>query len=95
MAWIWIGIAVVLVLSLISRGGKQGNNGTKSESSHWIYHPHVIEADNYECSQCHTRFRKEAPHCPKCGTRMIGKNITDENEWIDEEETLDIIFDDE
>jgi len=26
---------------------------------------------------------------------MLGKTVTDEDEWIDEEEELDIIFDDD
>ena len=95
MTCLWVEIAAVVVISLISQGGNQKRTGTKSENSHWIYHPHVIEADNYECSHCHARFQRETPHCPKCGTSMIGKTITDENEWIDEEETLDIIFDDD
>lgn len=95
MTWLWIGIAVVVVVSLVSQGGAQKNSNIKRESSHWIYHPHVIEADNYECSHCHARFRKVSPQCPKCGTRMLGKTVTDEDEWIDEEEELDIIFDDD
>ena len=42
-----------------------------------------------------SRFRKEAVSCPKCGTMMSGKTVKDEDEWIDEEEKLDILFDDD
>ena len=95
MTWLWILIGVVVLSALLS-GGKTQQKGTRSkESSHWIYHPHVIEKDDYECSQCHARFNKEAAVCPRCGTRMQGKTVKDEEEWFDEEEELDIIFDDD
>ena len=95
MTWLWIGIAAVVLFAAASQGDNRKKNGTKQVNSHWIYHPHVIESDSYECSHCHSRFRKESTNCPKCGTRMLGKTVTDETEWMDEEEELDIIFDDD
>ena len=68
---------------------------TRKADSHWIYHPHVIDPDNYECSQCHSRVRKPGQTCPKCGTKMIGKTEKDEDEWFEEEEELDMILDDD
>lgn len=95
MTWLWILMAVLILL--FAAGGRKQNNANqkKPEDPHWIYHPHVIEADDYECSYCHARFRKEAASCPKCGIRMTGKTVKDEDEWIDEEEELDIMFDDD
>ena len=95
MSWLWIGIAAVVLLAAISQGGNPKKSDTKQVNSHWIYHPHVIKSDSYECSHCHSRFRKESVNCPKCGTRKFGKTVTDETEWMDEEEELDIIFDDD
>ncbi|MBO5567581.1 MAG: hypothetical protein J6A79_01355 [Clostridia bacterium] len=95
MAFWIIGGAILLIALLASSGKRTNASGSRQEDSHWIYHPHVINPDDYECSRCHSRFRKETMSCPKCGTRMTGKTIQDEDEWIDEEETLDIIFDDD
>ena len=94
MTWLWILVPVVLLLILT--GGKQETKSSqKNESSHWIYHPHVMRKDDYECSNCHARFPKENPKCPRCGIRMSGKTVKNEDEWFDEEEELDIIFDDD
>ena len=99
----WAIGGVLLLIALLFSGEKRTNttNSRKStcrlqkEAAHWIYHPHVIEEDDYECSRCHARFRKETVSCPKCGTVMSGKTVKDEDEWIDEEEKLDILFDDD
>ena len=90
-----IGGVILLIALLFSRGKHTHSSDSQKEADHWIYHPHVIEADDYECSRCHARFRKEAVSCPKCGTTMSGKTVKDEDEWIDEEEKLDILFDDD
>lgn len=95
MTWLWIFIGAIALLSLFSGGSHQNNNISGKAVAHWIYHPHVIDDDDYECSKCHARFRKESPSCPKCGTMIKGKTEKDEDEWIDEEEELDMIFEDE
>lgn len=46
-------------------------------------------------SRCHARTPKEGPVCPRCGARMTGKTVKDEDEWFDEEEKLDMLFDDD
>ena len=91
----WAIGGVILLIALLLSGGKRTTPGNHEKAAHWIYHPHVIEEDDYECSRCHARFRKEAVCCPKCGITMSGKTVKDEDEWIDEEEKLDILFDDD
>ena len=92
----WAIGGVILLIALLFSGGKHTHSSdSQKEAAHWIYHPHVIEEDDYECSRCHARFRKEAVCCPKCGITMSGKTVKDEDEWIDEEEELDILFDDD
>ena len=92
----WAIGGVLLLIALLFSGEKRTNTtNSRKEAAHWIYHPHVIEEDDYECSRCRARFRKEAVSCPKCGTVMSGKTVKDEDEWIDEEEKLDILFDDD
>ena len=92
----WAIGGVILLIALLFSGGKHTHSSdSQKEADHWIYHPHVIEEDDYECSRCHARFRKEAVCCPKCGITMSGKTVKDEDEWIDEEEKLDILFDDD
>ena len=95
MTWPWI-LAAALIL-LFATGGRKQNKAyrKKPENPHWIYHPHVSKTDDYECSSCHARFHKETASCPKCGCKMSGKTVKDEDEWIDEEEELDILFDDD
>ena len=94
MSWLWILVPAALLVILL--GGKHGTNSPKkSGSSHWIYHPHVVRKDDYECSLCHARFPKESRCCPRCGTKMTGKTEKNEDEWFDEEEKLDLILDDD
>ena len=59
MTWLWILIAA-LILLFATGGKKQNNTNQKKSTPHWIYHPHVIETDDYECSYCHARIHKEA-----------------------------------
>ena len=80
---IWIVIGLVLLLLLF--GGKK-DAGKKGP--HRIDHPHVVDPDDYECSVCHRRFRKEQMVCPYCGARFGGR-VTDEEEFIFEEDELE------
>ena len=92
----WVLAGAVLLLALwASVGRKADRSGSRTERSHWIYHPHEITPDDYECSRCHARFRKETAACPRCGAEMKGRTVTDEGEWMDEDETLDILLDDD
>ena len=53
-----------------------------------IYYPHVIDADEYECSVCGGRFKKDMMICPYCGVRF-NHTETDEDEFDDEEAELE------
>ncbi len=81
-AVVWILLAVV-ILAVCSGGGKK-----KPAGPHRIDRPHVLDPDDYECSVCHRRFRKDQMVCPYCGTRFA-ERVTDEEEFIDEEEELE------
>ena len=94
MTWLWI-LVPVLILLAAAGGKRKDDSRNHAESPHWIYHPHVIRADDYECSRCRARFRREAVSCPKCGIGMSGKTVKDEDEWIEEEEELEILLDDD
>ena len=48
----------------------------------------MIDPDDYECSVCHRRFRKDVMACPYCGARFAGRE-TDEEEFIFEEDELE------
>lgn len=73
-------------MSLFSGGNK---NGRRSRSSGKpgkpvrIDHLHYIDVDEYECSVCGAKFRKDSMSCPKCGTRFQGTK-EDDDEFIEE-----------
>lgn len=95
MTWLWILVSALILLMVAGGGKREDESRKKTESPHWIYHPHVISSDDYECSRCRARFRREAAACPKCGIRMSGKTVKDEEEWIEEEEDLEDLLDDD
>lgn len=89
MSFVWVIIGVAVVLGLLSGGSKKGDSKPKtSGSSIRIDHPHVIEDDDYECSACRKRFRKNVMVCPYCGTRFYGWK-EDTEEWDEEEDELE------
>ena len=79
LVWVILGFAVLLALLPRRR---------KSSGPVRIDHPHVIEQDDYECSVCHRRFRKDVMICPHCGTQFTGQ-VQDEAEWNEEEDELE------
>ena len=79
--WIMIGLVLLAVLG----GGKKEPAG---KGPHRIDRPHVIDEDDYECSACHRRFRKDVMVCPYCGTRFA-ERVTDEEEFCLEEDELE------
>ena len=95
MTWLWILIPAAVLLLLVSGGKRNTEEQRKNEPSHWIYHPHVLEKDDYECSRCHARFRQESPVCSRCGARMTGKTVKNEEEWLAGEEELDLLLEDD
>lgn len=81
MSFIWVIICAVILLALLSGKGKNSDPVR-------IDHPHVIDNDDYECTVCHHRFRKNVMICPKCGTRFTGR-VEDSTEWDEEEDELE------
>ena len=65
----------------------------KNQAPHRIRHSHFLEPDEYECSVCGQRFREERKVCPGCGAslRWTEKDL----EWMDEEEEISLILDDD
>ena len=48
----WAIGGVLLLIALLFSGEKRTNTtNSRKEAAHWIYHPHVIEEDDYECSE--------------------------------------------
>lgn len=91
MTIIWLIICAVVVLGLLSSGSRNSGkgSGSKTQKEHIrIDHPHVIIDDDYECSACHKRFRKNVMTCPLCGTRFTGQK-EDIEEWDEEEDELE------
>lgn len=86
MGWIWIVIAVLVVL-VGCAGGNKGKAG-KQAGPYRIDRMHVIDPDDYECSVCHRRFRKDQMACPCCGTRFSGR-VEDSEEFDFEEDELE------
>ena len=80
----WIVVIAVIVAGI--SGGRKKN--TVSKGPVCIDRPHVIDPDDYECSVCHRRFRKEQMVCPYCGASFSAR-VTDDEEFIDEEDELE------
>ena len=55
--------------------------------------PHLIEDDEYKCSICGRRFRKDTMICPGCGV-LFDSVVVDEEEYEDEAEEMEA-WDDE
>ena len=81
MSIVWVIIAAVVVLALLS-GGKKKPSGASGKPTR-IDHPHYIDVDDYECSVCGARFRNKGMVCPKCGARFAGIK-EDDDEFIEE-----------
>ena len=81
---VWIVIGIV-ILAACSGGGKKK---VSRNSPIRIDRPHVIDPDEYECSVCHFRFRKNSMVCPHCGTRFAGRT-TDDRAYMFEVDELE------
>ena len=80
---IWIIVGAVILGACSGR-----NRNAASDKPYRIDRPHVIDPDDYECSVCHRRFRKEQMVCPYCGTRFSAR-VTDDEDFIFEEDELE------
>ncbi len=88
MSFVWVIIGAAVVLGLLSSGAKSCVKKSGSSGLVRIDRPHVIDDDDYECSACHRRFRKNTMTCPYCGARFTGQ-IEDTEEWDEEEDELE------
>ena len=73
----------MVLLGLLSGGTKRTGRSGKSGAPERIDHLHYIDADEYECSVCGAKFRKNSMSCPKCGARFRGTR-EDDDEFIEE-----------
>ena len=86
MTALWIILAALVLLGLLS-GGNKSRNGAAGKSTR-IDHPHLIDDDDYECPVCGARFEKNVMTCPRCGARFTGK-VTDTEEFDEEEDEME------
>ena len=84
--WILIGVVILAACSGAGKGKSVSRKG-----SYRIDRPHMIEPDDYECSVCHRRFRKDQMACPYCGSRFTGteKDYEEFDEEADEWDAWD------
>ena len=103
ITWIVIGIALAIVAELFGRKSMRKDPGWKEmahnvggvqypveerRTGHRIEHPHVIEADDYECSECGGRFSSDETVCPYCGAELT-ESFVNEDEFMEEEEEME------
>lgn len=80
----WIVIGAVILAACSGGGRKQ----PVRKGPYRIDRPHVIDPDDYECSVCGRRFRKDRMTCPHCGAGFTGR-VKDEEEFFFEEDELE------
>lgn len=78
----WIVAAAVIVGACT--GGRKKN--ASSKGPYRIDRPHVIDPDDYECSVCKRRFRKDQMVCPYCRVRFSVRMMDDEDFVFEEDE---------
>ncbi len=88
----WIVLGAVVLAVCCGSGKRRGSrsSGGRKEAFR-IDHPHYDEPDDYECSVCGARFRRESMVCPRCGARFLGireddTEMMEEEEWEEEED---------
>ena len=59
----------------------------------WTASGHLFGADEYECSACGAIYRCSSASCPNCGAAI--RMVYDTQEWIDEEDEMSWLLDDE
>ena len=70
-------------MGLFSGGKRNGRRSGSFGGPVRIDHLHYIDADEYECSVCGAKFRKNSMSCPKCGARFQETRV-DDDEFIGE-----------
>ena len=88
-AVVWIVLAVLVLSAFVSDSkGKGRKKAAPRGKPALIEHPHYLKEDDYECSACGARFRKEGASCPGCGARFEEKRV-DDGEFLEEMELWD------
>ena len=78
---IWIGLGIVAVCLLGSKGKTSGQKTARKPTR--IDHPHYIDLDEYECGVCGCKFRRKTMTCPRCGARFAATR-EDDSEFVEE-----------
>ena len=86
-AVIWIVIAVAVIAAFAGGGQSRKRPGEKGRATR-IDHPHYVDQDEHECSECGTRFRGKGMVCPQCGA-IFEATKQDDGEFIEEMEIWD------
>ena len=93
--WIAIGVIILAICCGDKKGTSTNHSGSQKKAQR-IDHPHYYDVDEYECSICGARFRKQSMVCPHCRTRFtetkednteFDEEMMEEEDW-DEEEGL-------
>ena len=85
----WIFMALLVIAGCAGIGQKKGGRSPGTgKTPVRIDRPHILDPDDYECSVCHRRFRKDSAVCPSCGARFTAY-IMDDEEFIEEEDELE------
>ena len=81
LVWIIVGAVILGACS-----GRKRN--AASDKPYRIDRLHVIDPDDYECSVCKRRFRKDQMVCPYCRVRFSVR-VTDDEDFVYEEDELE------
>ena len=65
------------------------NKKNKGKPGAWIRREHSFGGDDYVCSACGAKFKKQSLICPKCKALMT--KIKADPRWIDRMKMLDSI----
>ena len=97
---LWViggGFVLIFVAALADgKNGRKLSSGFSGRPRLRIDHPHLIDADDYECGVCGRRFSRDSMSCPHCGIVFAARKEDyeefdeEEDEWEawDEEESL-------
>ena len=85
----WTGGIILLIFAVTVFETKRKRSGGATvlteKAKARVYHPHLMTLDDYECTICGRRFRRDQMTCPHCGARFSAAE-TDEEEFDEEED---------
>ena len=86
---IWMSVFVWIIIGAAILGAcASGKRKAASDKPYRIDRPHVIDPDDYECSVCKRRLRKDQMVCPYCRVRFSVR-VTDDEDFVYEEDELE------